>query len=104
MFTHFFTTLNALFFELTGVIIFDDEPAFYLRCQEYVLKHDGAVLTVLAGVWLWWWWSMAVGRYLRLPRPWAVGAAMVIIAGLAGGLLLMIIPSVGGLWLERVWV
>jgi hypothetical protein len=103
MFTHLFTTLNALVYELTGLAIFDDEPTFYLRCQEYVSEHDGAVLTVLVGVWLWWWWSMAVGRYLRLPRPWAVGAAMVVIAGLAGGLLLMIIPSVGGLWLERVW-
>ncbi len=39
------------------------------------------------GMWMTAWWSWAVGRYLRLPRAWAIGLAMSVISLLAATLL-----------------
>jgi hypothetical protein len=71
-----------------------------LQALEWAQSHDGAILMLAAGAWLWSWWSMACGHYLKLPRSRAVSAVMLLMAGMAGALLVTFVPDLAQTWFQ----
>src|SRR5690606_41925683 len=63
------------------------------KMPKFAWRYIHAVWLGLMLTWLLVWWGAAAGRYLMLPRPWAVAATMVMISGL---LAMLVVLGVAG--------
>jgi hypothetical protein len=60
---------------------------------DWVARHQFALNLGVVALWTVVWWGFALGRYLKLPRPWAIALAMFTISVLAATLVCLMVPE-----------